>query len=218
MNVFEGFPDVSLKDIITETPSGIDLAPSSLDLVGVEPYLYSINERASLLKNAIKPVISEYKYILIDTPPSMGQFVINGIVAADRIVLTLDSSIFARNGLESLNCIFSDIKEITGRSRSADMAILTRAGALCERKAPFEEMRLAFWHMITGKGTDDDEKARQNSIEEEIKGKIKEVCTVPYDSEVYRAQTEGMPLAYISPESPAAVKYNEISEIIARWK
>ncbi len=207
-----------MKDIITKTPSGIDLAPSSLDLVGVEPYLYSINERASLLKNAIKPVLSEYKYILIDTPPSMGQFVINGIVAADRIVLTLDSSIFAQNGIESLKCIFSDIKENTGRNKSADMALLTRAGALCERKTAVEELKLAFKQLISGKGSEDAEKERQSKIEEEIKSSIKEVYTVPYDSEVYRAQSEGMPLAYISPESPAAIRYNEISEIIARWK
>ncbi|WFN37982.1 AAA family ATPase [Methanomicrobium antiquum] len=217
MNVFEGFPDISLKDVIIKTSSGIDLAPSSLDLVGVEPYLYSINERAFVLKEAIKPLLNEYRYILIDTPPSMGQFVINGLIAADRIVLTLDESIFAQKGLESLNYIFEDIKENTGKNKSPDMAIFTRAGTLHQRKSPMEEIKSAFKQLFSSKNPDDTEKKRQDELEAEVKKMIKEVYSVPYDPEIYRAQKEGMPVTNISPESPASQKYREISEIIKKW-
>lgn len=217
MNVFEGFPDVSLKDIILETPSGIFLAPSSLDLVGVEPYLYSINERATVLKETLRPLLSEYRYILIDTPPSMGQFVINGLLAADRIILTLDSSIFAQKGIESLNRIFEDIKENTGRKKSPDMAIITRAGALCERKSSIDEFKIILRQLFSGDKSQEKEKLRQDELESEIKLSIKEVHTVPYDAEVYTAQKEGMPVTQISPESPASIKYQEISEIIKNW-
>lgn len=217
MNVFEGFPDVSIKDVIIETPSGIFLAPSSLDLVGVEPYLYSLNERALILKEALKPVLNEYRYILIDTPPSMGQFVINGLLAADRIILTLDSSIFAQKGIDSLNRIFEDIKENTGRNKSPDMAIITRAGALSERKSPIEELKIILRQLFSSDNPEEKEKIRQDELEAEIKSTIKDVYTVPYDAGVYTAQKEGLPVTQILPESSASIKYLEISEIIKRW-
>lgn len=217
MNVFEGFPDVPIQDVIIETQSGVFLAPSSLDLVGVEPYLYSINERALVLKTALKPIINEYRYILIDTPPSMGQFVINGLLAADRIILTLDSSIFAQRGIESLNQIFEDIKENTGRNKSPDMAIITRAGALYERKPPLDELKEVIRHLFTDDESEKKEKIRQEELEAEIKNSIKEVHAVPYDAAVYNAQIKGMPLTTISSDSPAAIKYEQISEIVKRW-
>jgi hypothetical protein len=99
MGVFEGFPDVSLEETIIPTPSGIDLAPSSLDLVGVEPFLYNIDDRAGILRELLAPVAGRYDHVLIDTPPSMGQFVINGLVAADKTIVTLDSGIFALKGI-----------------------------------------------------------------------------------------------------------------------
>ncbi|HQC33741.1 MAG TPA: AAA family ATPase, partial [Methanoculleus sp.] len=56
MSAFEGFPDVVINDIIVPTASGVDLAPATLDLVGVEPYLYSIEDRAGLLREALAGV------------------------------------------------------------------------------------------------------------------------------------------------------------------
>jgi chromosome partitioning protein len=217
MNVFDGFPDVSIKDVIVETKSGIHLVPSSLDLVGVEPYLYGINERAVVLKDALKPVINEYRYILIDTPPSMGQFVINGIIAADRIVLTLDSSVFARKGMDSLESIFEDIKENTGKNKTPDMAVITRAGVLFERKSPMDELKIIFRQLLFSETPGREETIRQDELEKDIMKKIKEVFSVPYDSSVYSAQKEGTPVTVLYPDSPASLKYRQIAEIIRRW-
>ena len=128
MSVFEGFPDARITDIIVPTASGIYLAPATLDLVGVEPYLYGIDDRAGILREALTPVRRTYDFILIDTPPSMGQFVINGLVAADHTVVTLDAGTFALNGMEALSTIFNDIREMIGEDVNADFAILTRWG------------------------------------------------------------------------------------------
>ncbi len=114
MSIFEGYPDVAINDVIVPTASGVDLAPATLDLVGVEPYLYSIEDRAGLLREALTGVRNVYDFILIDTPPSMGQFVINGLVAADHTVVTLDPGTFALKGMEELSTIFCDISEMLG--------------------------------------------------------------------------------------------------------
>ena len=103
-----------IRDIIKKTASGIDLAPAHLDLVGAEPYLYHAEFPTGVLKEALANVKNQYAYIFIDTPPSLGQFVINGLYAADHVIVTLDSGSFALNGITTLSTIFSDIKERSG--------------------------------------------------------------------------------------------------------
>ena len=216
MNVFEGFPDVSVRDVIVETESGISLAPASLDLVGVEPYLYSIDDRLTVLKEALKPVENEYTHILIDTPPSMGQFVLNGFIAADRIIINLDSGIFARKGIDNLKAIFDDIKEITGRRKSADMAIVTRTGDLHETKSSLQEIALIIKKMLR-QGDGQENIDREKEIEAILSSFAGRTCSVPYDANIIKAQLKGLPISHLFPESPAAEAYGEIAEIISVW-
>ena len=216
MNVFEGFPDVSVRDVIVETESGISLAPASLDLVGVEPYLYSIDDRLTVLKEALKPVENEYTHILIDTPPSMGQFVLNGFIAADRIIINLDSGIFARKGIDNLKAIFDDIKEITGRRKSADMAIVTRTGDLHETKSSLQEIALIIKKMLR-QGDGQENIDREKEIEAILSSFAGKTCSVPYDANIIKAQLKGLPISHLFPESPAAEAYGEIAEIISVW-
>jgi len=216
MNTFEGFPDVSIRDIIVETESGISLAPASLDLVGVEPYLYSIDERLTVLKEAIKPIEKEYDHILIDTPPSMGQFVLNGFIAADRIIINLDSGIFAQKGVESLRAIFDDIKEITGRRKNADMAIITKTGNLHETKSPLQEIALIIRKMLNP-GDDQENIDREKETESLLSSFAGKTCPVPYDANIIKAQLKGIPISHLFPDSPAATAYENIAEIISVW-
>ena len=216
MNAFEGFPDVSIKDVIVGTESGISLAPASLDLVGVEPYLYSIDERLTVLKEAIKPVENEYDHILIDTPPSMGQFVLNGFIAADRIIINLDSGIFAQKGVENLKAIFEDIREITGRRKNADLAIITRTGNLHETKPPLQELSFIIRKMLNPNENSDNIN-REKEIESKLSSFAGRTCTVPYDTNITKSQLKGVPISHLFPDSPAAVAYAEIAEIISVW-
>ena len=129
-----------MTDIIQSTESGIDLAPASLDLVGAEPYLYGIASRAEVLRDALLPLREKYDLILIDTPPSMGQFVINGLFAADHIIVTLDSGSFALNGVGPLFTIFEDMKQDLGKEIHVDMAIISRWGEGGEISVPVPDV------------------------------------------------------------------------------
>ncbi|HDR73564.1 MAG TPA: ParA family protein [Methanoculleus sp.] len=220
MSFFEGFPDIFFDDVIIETQSGISLAPSSLDLVGVEPYLYNIDERAGILKEALQPVKDAYDHILIDTPPSMGQFVINGLVAADKTIVTLDSGIFALKGIEALATIFDDIEEHVGGTIAADMAILTRWGNGSRPATPIDEIASLIKRMLYGKTAEGDgasEAERLDAFEHEVKQLFPSVYAVPFDGSVYEAQRHGMPLSAYAPESAAARTYREITQAIRNW-
>ncbi|MDE4907474.1 AAA family ATPase [Methanogenium marinum] len=217
MSGTEGFDPVKLKDIIVSTESGIDLCPSSLDLAGAEPYLYEREDRLFVLKEAIKPILRRYSYILIDTPPSMGQFVINGIVAADHIIVTLDNGMFARTGLDALQTIFSDIAEITGKPVSADVAVITRGRMLQEEMTPGKQISDGFRRIFGLKKDETSSRKQFDEILEFCEKSFPHVFTVPYDNKVHDAQREGLPLSQYAPDSKAAVVYEELAAVIKKW-
>ncbi|MGA7628427.1 MAG: AAA family ATPase [Methanoregula sp.] len=234
MSRIEGFTPVKMTDIICSTESGIDLAPANLDVVGAEPYLYGIESRAEVLRDALIPVIKSYDLILIDTPPSMGQFVINGLVAADHIIVTLDSGSFAFNGVGSLFTIFEDIKEDLGKTISVDMAIISRwgeAGEICnpvqkegEKSTLISLLRSLFTprhepteeEMIAQKEREK-EHERLAGMLAEIGKKFPDVHTVPYSPEIYEAQKRGMPISHVAPESSAGHAYKVIADEVMKW-
>ena len=232
MSRVEGFPDVKIREIIRHTSSGIDIAPSTLDLVGVDPYLYKIENRAAVLKEALLDVADMYDFILIDTPPSMGQFVINCLYAADRIVITLDSGSFALNGITALTTIFADMKEDLGKEIRADMAIVTRWGeGEPECPVPHEVKKDIFLLLRDifykpSEPTAEEMKADEDRKREherllatlgEIKARFPVVYTVPYSPVVYEAQKHGLPISHFAPDSTAGVAYRTITDEVMRW-
>lgn len=216
----EGFDETSIASVIHRTRSGIYLAPSSLDLVGAEPYLYGIEGRASVLKNAIEPILSRYDFILIDTPPSMGQFVINGIVAADRVIVTLDPGDFALQGIKTLNEIFTDIEKNTGKKVIADIAILTRLTPKEEEEVKEVSFLESLMNRLFGKTKEEPEInpefERQERIITEVKERFEIVFEIPYSTVIFEAQKAGKPISHYNPECEAARRYSKIADFLSR--
>jgi len=236
MSRVDGFPQVTMTGIIRQTASGVDCAPSNLDLVGAEPYLYGIASRAEVLRDALLPVKDKYDLILIDTPPSMGQFVINGLYAADRIIVTLDSGSFALNGIGPLFTIFSDMKQDLEKDVKADMAILSRWGEADDKTGPAPCGRIAGegrlyqpapCSVFPQAGTDGrrDRKRKEHEQERErlaemlgaTEKKFPLVFTVPYSPEIYEAQQKGMPISHVSPDCTAGKEYKKIADEVMKW-
>ena len=231
MSGIDGFPKVEIQEIIKKTASGIDLAPSHLDLVGAEPYLYHTEFPTGVLSEALTGVKNQYSFIFIDTPPSLGQFVINGLYAADHVIVTLDSGSFALNGVTTLSTIFSDIKDDLGKEIRPDMAIVSRwdEGSCRECKAEvrndlFTRLRNIF-HPPPGpslsdlKAAEDQKKERNRLLATlaEIRKKFPSVYTIPYSPAVYEAQKQGMPISHVAPESSAGVAYKAIADEVMKW-
>lgn len=210
MSVFEGFPDARIADIIVPTASGIYLAPATLDLVGVEPYLYGIDDRVGILREMLTPVRDTYDFILIDTPPSMGQFVINGLVAADRTVVTLDAGTFALNGMEALSMIFNDIREMIGEDVNADFAILTRWGGSDDSGGGLALFLKRIFSPASF-AEEEREKERLKTFESEVRKKFRQVFVVHYSPLIYEAQQKGLPISHYAPESKPGRDYRAVA-------
>ncbi len=91
-----------LAEIIREVRAQLDLAPSSTDLVGAEIELATIEGRERRLKAELEARASEYNYVLIDTPPSLGLLTLNALVAADSVLVPMQCEYYALEGLSSL--------------------------------------------------------------------------------------------------------------------
>jgi chromosome partitioning protein len=100
---------VPIEDIIHSAE--IDLAVSSIDLAGAELALSSMIGRERALQKALLPVRSDYDYILIDTPPSLGLLTINALTASDEVIVPVQCEYLSLRGLVQLQSTLEMIRE-----------------------------------------------------------------------------------------------------------
>lgn len=93
----------------TTTP-GLHLLPTNIDLIGVELELVHTTERERALEKTIAPLRADYDYILIDCPPSLGLLTVNGLTAADSVIIPIQCEYFALEGLGQLIRTIQTIK------------------------------------------------------------------------------------------------------------
>ena len=94
--------DVPLGDIIREVRPGLDLVPSSGDLVGAEIELATMEGRERRLQALLSQCFEHYNYVLLDTPPSLGILTLNALVAADTVLVPMQCEYYALEGLSAL--------------------------------------------------------------------------------------------------------------------
>ena len=94
---------LSIREIIRETElPTFHVAPSSVDLVAAEIELSDAIGREFHLRRALQAVMGEYDYILIDSPPSLGLLTINGLAAANAVLVPMQCEYFAIEGIAQL--------------------------------------------------------------------------------------------------------------------
>ncbi|MBO0475554.1 ParA family protein [Vagococcus sp. DIV0080] len=95
--------EVPIKEVIQQTArERLEIAPATIQLSGAEIELTSMMARESRLKLALKEVIDEYDYVLIDCPPSLGHLTINSFSASDSILIPVQCEYYALEGLSQL--------------------------------------------------------------------------------------------------------------------
>jgi len=75
---------------------------SSIDLTGASVELVDQEGREYYLKRSLQPLAKDYDYILVDCPPSLGILTLNGLAAADYVIIPLQCEYFALEGLSQL--------------------------------------------------------------------------------------------------------------------
>jgi chromosome partitioning protein len=123
--------EASLAESITETVvPGLSVAPSTLDLLGVELEIASERNRTHRLRSAINSLsaheVSEpFTYILIDCPPSLNLLTINALTAADAVLVPLQCEFLALEGLSQLLKTVEQVRSALNPELSIHGVVLT---------------------------------------------------------------------------------------------
>jgi chromosome partitioning protein len=102
-----------LEAVILSSPTErIDVAPSTLELASTEVELFSAIGREYTLREAIAAgsARSTYDYILVDSPPTLGLLTINSLVAADGVIIPVQTQYYALKGLTALVKVINTIR------------------------------------------------------------------------------------------------------------
>jgi chromosome partitioning protein len=100
-----------LGDVILATESpGIDVAPAHIDLASTEGELFTALGRESVLREALDNQIKGYDYVLIDCPPNLGLLTVNGLVAANGVIIPVQTQYYAMKGLTNLVKVITAIR------------------------------------------------------------------------------------------------------------
>ncbi|AYJ49279.1 ParA family protein [Rhodococcus sp. P1Y] len=115
--------DASVADVLVDTDEGIALLPATIDLAGAEALLLMRAGREFALKRALAPVLEDFDVVIIDCPPSLGVLTLNGLTAADSVLVPLQCETLAHRGVGQLLRTVTEVQQITNPA-------LTLLGAL----------------------------------------------------------------------------------------
>ena len=90
------------KTILNTELKYLDIIPSSGKLVGAEVELVNQYAREKFLKEGLDNILGKYKYIIIDSPPSLGLLTLNVLTACNSIIIPIQCEYYALEGLSQL--------------------------------------------------------------------------------------------------------------------
>ncbi|MEZ4485914.1 MAG: AAA family ATPase [Syntrophotaleaceae bacterium] len=95
--------EAQASEIICNTPlECLQILPATADLIGAEIELVSEPDRETRLRTSLSEISNNYKYIVIDCPPSLGLLTINALTAANSVLVPLQCEYYAMEGLSQL--------------------------------------------------------------------------------------------------------------------
>lgn len=173
----------------------LQLLGSRIDLVGAELELVERQGREHVLKNAIKDVIDDYDFIIIDCSPSLGLITVNALTAADSVIIPVQAEYFALEGISKLLNTIRIIKGKLNASLRIEGFLLTMYDA---------RLRLA------------------NEIFEELKGHFGDMVfntVIPRNIRISEAPSHGVPVTIYDPDCRGTASHIQLArEIIQRYQ
>lgn len=115
--------------VITEsTTPGLFVVPSTTELSSSDVQLHNVSKRSFLLKDSLasKSLITKgFDYVLIDCPPSLNLLTVNALVAADSVLIPLQSEFFALEGLSQLMLTIREVRQTANPRLRVEGVLLT---------------------------------------------------------------------------------------------
>ena len=108
--------DLNINDVVMKTEvDNLSIIPANTDLSSADIELFSNENRNFMLRDALRKKglgRFEYDFILIDCPPSLNLLTVNAMVAADSVLIPLQSEFFALEGLSQLMLTIREVRAL----------------------------------------------------------------------------------------------------------
>ena len=191
-SVYDAICDgVDVRPIIRAScQQGLDVLPSTIDLAGAEVELASAMARETRLKTALAPIASDYDFILLDTPPSLGLLTINALTAADYVLIPVQAEYYSLASLPALN----NTIRLVQQHLNPRLSILGVVVTMYDHRT-----RLA------------------REVAHEVRrhfGELMFNMAVPRSVRVSEAPSHGLPLSLYDPSNKASAAYDDIARQI----
>jgi len=179
-------------DALVETPiSGLQVLPAGAGLAGANVELPRIEGFEGRLRDVLAPVRDDFEYVLLDCPPSLGPLTVCALVAAERVIVPVQTEYFALEGLAGLLETLKLVqRELNPRLTIAGMLLTMHDGR-------------------TRLGQD---------VEREVRTHFPELVfdtVIPRNVRVGEAPSHGLPVTHHDPNSAGATAYFELAKEVA---
>ena len=183
--------ELEIKEILQPTAiPNLFLAPSNLDLTGAEVELVGALGREYRLKRALQKEKDNFDFIIVDSPPSFGLLTINGLGAADSVIILVQCEYYALEGLTQLHNTIRLVKDNINPSLQVEGVLLTMADFRTNlTKEVIQEVR------------------------EHFKDKVYQ-SVIPRNVRLTEAPSFGKPIVLYDNESLGAQKYEDLCKEI----
>lgn len=167
--------------------SGVDLLPANINLAGAEIEIVMMDKRESRLRMALSGIVSDYDFIFLDCPPSLGIITLNALNASDTVLVPIQCEYYALEGLAQLMNTVRQVKRLYNPQLEFEGVLVT---------------------MFDGRLN------LTNQVVREIKKVFPKklyFTTIPRNVRLSEAPSHGMPVIYYDKASKGADAYNDFA-------
>ena len=171
----------------------LDIVPTTPELANAEVELVNTKGKFTILKNALKRVEGDYDYIIIDSPPSLSLLTVNGMIAADYLLLPVQTEFYALEGVAQL----LESMKLVRKAMNPNLQLLGVLATMYDKRTSLSAQVLA-------------------EIKKYFKDKTFET-TIPRNVRIAEAPSHGVPVGDYDKFSKGAKAYKELArEVEAR--
>lgn len=181
----------SVREVVLPTEiETLWVLPSDKDLAGVEIEFAESDERSGVLKKLLDPVREYFHYIIVDCPPSLGILTVNGLTAADSLLVPIQCEYFALEGVTELFETLARLKRELNPDLSIEGLLLTMYDERTNLSAAVAKDLRDFYGPRVFK------------------------TVIPRNVRLAEAPSFGKPIALYDPRSRGAISYGELAKEI----
>lgn len=182
-----------LSEIILNTKfKGLDLAPTMPQLANAEVEMTKLSKKFVQLKNAINEVRDNYDFVIIDLPPSLSLLTVNGMIAADYLLMPVQTEFYALEGVAQL----MDSVKLVRKAMNPNLKLLGVLATMYDKRTSLSVQVLA-------------------EIKKYFRDKVFET-TIPRNVRLAEAPSHGVPVGDYDRFSKGAKAYKELAKEVLK--